>query len=223
MSWAAPVPLSMRYAWRMASPSRSSSGVYPLPCWRKCVLHSGICWRWGRFVQANHRGAMRWSWSERRMVFCASVSISDASTCRRRRICTLCPAFRRHCKAWRGQHISHQWISSQASGKSRWLQNHNNTWPSRWVTSGSTSLPACRLGCIMCQRLSSVSCKTPWGKTPGRCHCLWLHGGGALGAPLHCVQEVLGVQFETQAFKVLVFPVGNRLPGSSHLAMGNSA
>ena len=31
---------------------------------------------------------------------------------------------------------------------------------------------------------------------PGRRHSLWPHGGGALGAPLHCVQEVPGVQFE---------------------------
>ena len=57
---------------------------------------------------------------------------------------------RRHWKACWGQHISHQWISSQASGKSRWLQNHNNTQPSWWVTSGSMSLSTCHLGCEMC-------------------------------------------------------------------------
>ena len=73
------------------------------------------------------------------------------------------PAFRRHWKAWWGQHISHQWISSQASGKSRWLRNPNNTWPSWWVTSDSISLPTCHLGCVIHWQLSSISCKTPWG------------------------------------------------------------
>ena len=61
----------------------------------------------------------------------------------------LCPTFRRHWKAWWGQHISHQWISSQASGKSRWHRSCSNTQPSRWVTLGSTSSPACHLGCVM--------------------------------------------------------------------------
>ena len=89
--WAAPVPSSMRYALRMASPSRSSSSVYPLPCWRRCALHSRICWRWGQFIQANHCGATRWYWSGRRMVLCTSVLILDISTCRRRRIHTLLP------------------------------------------------------------------------------------------------------------------------------------
>ena len=119
MNWAAPVPSSMRYASRIVS-----------PCWRRCAHHSGICWKQGQFIQANQHGAMRWSWSRRRMVLCASVSISDASTCRQRRIHTLCLTFRRHWKAWRGQHIFRQWISSQASGKSRWLQSHSKTWPS---------------------------------------------------------------------------------------------
>ena len=140
MSWAAPVPSSTRYASRTANPLRNGSGVYSHPCWR-CALHSRICRRRGRFIQANHHGAMRWSWSRKRMVLCASVSISDASARGQRRICTLCPTFRRHWKAWHGRHISRQWISSQASGKSRWFQNHNNTQPSQWVTSGSMNLP----------------------------------------------------------------------------------
>ena len=50
---------------------------------------------------------------------------------------TLCPTFRRCWKAWWGQHISRQWISRQASGKSRWLWGHSNTQLSQWVTSGS--------------------------------------------------------------------------------------
>ena len=50
----------------------------------------------GQFIQANHRGAMRWSWSGRRMVLCTSVWILDASTHGQKRICTLCPTFRRH-------------------------------------------------------------------------------------------------------------------------------
>ena len=57
---------------------------------------------------------------------------------------------------------------------------------------------------------------------PGH-HRLWLHRGGAPGVPLCRVREVPGVQFETQAFKVLVFPVGNRVPGSSRLMTGHSA
>ena len=161
MTWAAPVPSSMRYAPRTVSPSRSSSGTYLHPCSRRCVHHSGICWRWGRFAQANHCGAMQWSWSGRRMVLCTSVLISDASTWGRR-ICTLCPAFRRHWKVWWGWHISCQWISSQASGKSRWPLSHSNTQPSRWVTSGSTSSPTCCSGCVMHQRPFSISCKIPW-------------------------------------------------------------
>ena len=43
----------MRYTSRTASPSRSGSGIYPHPCWRGCVLHSGICWRWGQFVRGS--------------------------------------------------------------------------------------------------------------------------------------------------------------------------
>ena len=46
-SWAAPVPLSMRNASRTVSPSRSSFGIYLHPCWRRCMHHSGICWRQG--------------------------------------------------------------------------------------------------------------------------------------------------------------------------------
>ena len=46
--------------------------------------------------------------------FCVNL---DVSMCGQRRICTLCPASKRHWKAWWGQHISHQWISSQAFGK----------------------------------------------------------------------------------------------------------
>ena len=37
------------------------------------------------------------------------------------------PTFRRHWKAWQGQHTSCQWTSSQPSGKSRWLLSHSNT------------------------------------------------------------------------------------------------
>ena len=51
------------------------------------------------------------------MALCISVLTLDASTCRQRRIRTLCPTLRRHWKAWWGQHISCQWISSQAFGK----------------------------------------------------------------------------------------------------------
>ena len=35
------------------------------------------------------------------------------------------------------------------------------------------------------------------------------------------VREVPGVQFEAQAFKVLIFPVRDRVPGPSHLAEGH--
>ena len=46
-SWAASVPLSMRYASRTASPSRSDFGVYLHPCWRRCaslwdMLEAGV-------------------------------------------------------------------------------------------------------------------------------------------------------------------------------------
>ena len=58
---------------------------------------------------------------------------------------------------------------------------------------------------------------------PGRCHRLWPLRGGAPGAPPHCVREVPGVQSETQAFKVLILPVGNCAPGSSCLLIGHSA
>ena len=66
-----------------------------------------------------------------------------------RRICTLCPTFRKHWKAWQGQRTSRQWTSSHASGKSRWLLSHNNTQPLQWVTSDSMSSHTCRLGCVM--------------------------------------------------------------------------
>ena len=148
-SWAAPVPSSMRYALGMTSPSRSGFNIYLHPCWRRCAHHSRICWRQRQFVQANHRGAMQWSWSGRKMVLCASVLILDASTHGQRRIPTLCPTYRRHWKAWWGQHTSHQWISSQASGKSRWCRSHSNTQPTWWVTLGSTSSPTCHSGCVM--------------------------------------------------------------------------
>ena len=71
--------------------------------------------------------------------------------------------FRRPWKAWWGWCISHQWISSQAFGRSRWPQDRNSTWPSRWGTLGSMSLPACHSGCAMHQQHSSISCRTPWG------------------------------------------------------------
>ena len=60
------------------------------------------------------------------------------------------------------QHTSHRWISSRASGRSRWHQSHSNTQPSQWVTSGSMSSPACCLGCVMPLRPFSISCKIPW-------------------------------------------------------------
>ena len=44
-----------------------------------------------------------------------------------------------------------------------------------------------------------------------------------LGVPLHVVREVLGIQPEAQAFKVLIFPVRNCLLGSPRLAMGHPA
>ena len=50
-----------------------------------------------------------------------------------------------------GKHISRQWISSQAFGKSRWLLSHSNTQPLWWVTLDSTSSPICRSGCAMPQ------------------------------------------------------------------------
>ena len=85
------------------------------------------------------------------------------STRVQRRTRTLCPRFRRPWKAWWGWHISNQWISSWASGKLRWPWDRNSTQPSRWVTLGSMSLPACCLGCVMRPRCSSISCRTPWG------------------------------------------------------------
>ena len=54
-------------------------------------------------------------------------------------------------------------IVRSAPVRLRWPQHHNGTQPSRWVTLGSTSLPACRLGCAMHPRCSSISCRTPWG------------------------------------------------------------
>ena len=75
---------------------------------------------------------------------------------------------------------------------------------------------------------SSISCRTPWGAEPhilydlpGRHHSLQPHGRGAPRAPACGVQEVLGVQFEAQAFEVLIFPVGNCVPGPSHLMEGH--
>ena len=52
--------------------------------------------------------------------------------------------------------ISHQWISSWTSGKLKWSWDCNSTRPSQWVTLGSMSLPACRLGCAMHLRCSSI-------------------------------------------------------------------
>ena len=54
-------------------------------------------------------------------------------------------------------------------------------------------------------------------------HHFWLQRGGALGTPLHCVQEVPEIQPEAQAFKVLIFPVRNHLPGSPCLMMRHPA
>ena len=39
-----------------------------------------VCWKWERFVQANHLGVMLWSWSGRRTILCAFVLISDTLT-----------------------------------------------------------------------------------------------------------------------------------------------
>ena len=55
------------------------------------------------------------------------------------------------------------------------------------------------------------------------CHHFWLQRGGALGVPPHGVQEVQEIQPEAQAFKVLVFPVKNCLPGSTCLMTGHPA
>ena len=49
-----------------------------------------------------------------------------------RRTHTPCHGFRRPWKAWQGWCISRRWISSWAFGRSRWPQNRNSTWPSRW-------------------------------------------------------------------------------------------
>ena len=58
-----------------------------------------------------------------------------------------------------GQHISHQCISSQASGKSRWHRSCSNTQPSQWVTSGSMSSPTCHSGCVMPRDFSASNAK----------------------------------------------------------------
>ena len=62
-----------------------------------------------------------------------------------------------------GSAISHQWISNQAFGRSRWPQDHSSTLLSLWGTSGFTSLCACPSSCAMHRRHFSVSCRTPWG------------------------------------------------------------
>ena len=54
-----------------------------------------------------------------------------------------------------------------------------------------------------------------------RCHSLQSHGGGAPGALARGVREVPGVQFEAEAFKVLVLSVGYRVSGPSHLMEGH--
>ena len=108
-------------------------------------------------------GVMRSSWSGRRTVPCISAWTLGTSTCIRRKTCTPCLGFRRPWKVWWGWCTSHQWTSNQAFGRSRWPQDHNSTWPSRWGTLGSTSLPACHLGCATHWRHSRVSCRTPWG------------------------------------------------------------
>ena len=41
--------------------------------------------------------------------------------------------------------------------------------------------------------------------------------------PPHCVQEVPGIQPEAQAFQMLIFPVGNCLPGSPCLTTRHPA
>ena len=72
------------------------------------------------------------------------------------------PRIQEALEVWWGQHISCQWTSNQAFGRSRWPQDHNSTQPSRWGTLGSTSLPACHLGCATHWQHSSISCRTPW-------------------------------------------------------------
>ena len=130
--------------------------------WRIPPPLSEICRKQERFIQANPLGARWSSWSRRKTVLCISVWSSGTSTQERRRTCTPCLRFRRPWKAWRGWHICHQWISSWASGKSRWPRDPNSTRPLRWVTLSSMSLPACRLVCAMHPRHSSISCRIPW-------------------------------------------------------------
>ena len=55
----------------------------------------------------------------------------------------------------------------------------------------------------------------------GQCHSLRSYGGGAPGVLVHGVREVPGVQFEDQAFEVLVLPVRNHVPCPSHLTEGH--
>ena len=55
----------------------------------------------------------------------------------------------------------------------------------------------------------------------GQCHSLWPHRGVTPGALVHGIREVPQVQFEAQAFKVLIFPVGNRVPSPSCLTEGH--
>ena len=43
-------------------PFKERSSAYLHPYWRRCAHHSRTCWRQERFVQANHHGAMQWSW-----------------------------------------------------------------------------------------------------------------------------------------------------------------
>ena len=160
MNWVVLVPLSMRFASRTVSLSMNGSGIYLHPCWRRYTSPSGICWKQQRFIQANPHGAKWWSWS--RTVPCAFVWISGALT-HGQRTRTLCPTSRRPWKAWWGQHISNQWISSRTSGRLRWPWNCSSTRPSQWVTLGSTSLPTCCSCCVMHLQCSSISCRTPWG------------------------------------------------------------
>ena len=81
---------------------------------------SEICWKQERFIQASPLVATQSSWSRRKTALCVSAWTSGISMRERRRTHIPCHGFRGPWKAWWVWHISHQWISSRAFGRSRW-------------------------------------------------------------------------------------------------------
>ena len=113
ISWGVQVQLGMRFASMIVSPSKNDSDAYRHCFWRRCALHSGICWSWVRYAPSSTCGVMQWSWCRRKTDHCDSAWTSTSSMHGPRRTHTPCHKFRKCWKVWQAQLTFHDGFHEQ--------------------------------------------------------------------------------------------------------------